>query len=176
MNREEFHELQDYVSMCDPDRPLWGEADPLYEPLDEGKPVRGSHGLSCVDELAQTIVLRDDEKMGPTCQLFTGFLGTGKTTELRRLKERLEGDKSTVTKVIYVDFGDYIDYYSPISITDVLRVLAFAFDREPRRRRLSRAAKTHTASRWGICDVFMILSRGSILRSRKLVSRSMGRS
>lgn len=121
-----IRELQGFIARCDPEQPLLQEGDPLYEPLDQGEPVRGSGGRSCIEELAQTIRLR--EPAAPTCQLFTGFAGAGKTTELRRLKARLEADKLTPTHVVFVDFEQYIDRYAPISITDVLRVLAYALD------------------------------------------------
>ncbi|NJK52568.1 MAG: ATP-binding protein, partial [Leptolyngbyaceae cyanobacterium SU_3_3] len=46
--------------------------------------VRGSN---IIQELGRTIVLADDE---PNCQLFTGHIGCGKSTELRRLQADLE--------------------------------------------------------------------------------------
>ena len=45
MTPEEIHELQDYVERC-VTAPLLRTDDPLYEPLDEGEPVRGSGGRS----------------------------------------------------------------------------------------------------------------------------------
>jgi len=128
MNLDEIQELQRYIAQCDPEQALVQENDPRYEPLDQGEPVRGSGGRSCIEELAQTIFLR--EPTGATCQLFTGFSGSGKTTELRRLKTRLEADRVTPTHVIYINFEELLDLYTPISITDILRILAFALDRE----------------------------------------------
>jgi KAP family P-loop domain len=128
MTPDEIHDLQRYIARCDPEQPLMPDNVALYEPLDKGEPVRGSGGLSCIEELAQTIRLR--EPTGATCQLFTGFQGSGKTTELRRLATRLQADKVVPTHVVFVDFEKYIDIYTPISITDVLRVLAYALDRE----------------------------------------------
>jgi hypothetical protein len=127
MTPDELYELQRYVALCDPERPLVRPDDPLYEPLDRGDPVRGSE-LSCIDEMAQTI--RRREPTGDTCQLFTGFPGSGKTTELMRLKASLEADKVVPTHVVFIDFEKYIDIYTPISVTDLLRVLAYALDRE----------------------------------------------
>ncbi len=131
MTPEEIHELQRYIAQCDPEQPLAGDNDKLYEPLDQGEPTRGSGGRSCIDQLAQRIRLR--EPTGATCQLFTGFQGSGKTTELRRLKARLEADKLVPTHVVFVNFEEYLDVYTPISVTDVLRILAFALDRRRRR-------------------------------------------
>lgn len=119
-------DMQRFVAQCDPDRPLQA-GDPLYVELDDGTPVRGGDGTSCIDELERTILFSDRTR--PTCQLFTGFRGTGKTTELNRLRARFDANKAFGAHTLSVDFEEYIDPYVPISITDVLRVLAYSFDR-----------------------------------------------
>lgn len=116
-------ELRSMISLCDPMRPL-DPGDPLYVPFDEGDPTRGSAGQSCIDGLQRLIYLKED-----TRQLFTGFPGTGKTTELRRLEVRLNEAKDLPTHALYIDFEEYLDRYTPVSITDVLRVLAYVLDR-----------------------------------------------
>jgi len=126
MTPEELRDVQRFRALCEP-VPLTRPDDPLYEPLDEGEPVRGSGGWSCIDAMAQAIGRSAPTQA--TCQIFTGFLGSGKTTELRRLAARLEADKLVPTHVVFVDFDQLVDRYTPISITDVLRVLAFALDR-----------------------------------------------
>lgn len=120
-------ELQNFVENCNPSVPL-GSNDPRYVALDEGTPVRGSQGRSCIDDLERTILFAPQGVA--KCQLFTGFPGTGKTTELARLKARLEANKNISVRVVYVDFQDYISLYAPASILDVLRVLAYVLDRE----------------------------------------------
>jgi hypothetical protein len=117
-------ELRQLISASDPNRPL-SPGDPLYVPFDEGTPVRGTAGRSCIDALQRLILLQDE-----TCQLFTGFPGTGKTTELGRLKQRLEASKDVPTHAVYIDFEHWLDRYTPVSITDVLRVVAYVLDRE----------------------------------------------
>jgi hypothetical protein len=117
-------ELRHLISVCDPNRPLLA-GDPLYVPFDEGTPVRGTAGRSCIDVLQRLILLQDE-----TCQLFTGFPGTGKTTELGRLRQRLEAARDLPTCCIYIDFEQWLDPYTPVSITDVLRVIAHVLDRE----------------------------------------------
>jgi hypothetical protein len=120
-------EMQGFVERCDPNRPL-AAGDPLYVELDEGTPVRGGDGTSCIDEIERTIVFSDRTR--PTCQLFTGFPGTGKTTELNRLRARLDANKLLPTHTVMIDFEQFVDRFLPISISDVLRVLAYSFDRE----------------------------------------------
>jgi hypothetical protein len=118
-----LQQLRRYVKQCDPFLPL-PAGDPRYVPLDEGTtPVRGK--VTAVDALRRKIRLSDAE----SCQLFSGFPGTGKTTELRRLEAQLATAKDLPTYTIYIDFEDYIDRYAPISITDVLRVVAYCMDR-----------------------------------------------
>lgn len=119
--------LRRMVKSCDPARALSGPDDPFYVDLDGGVAVRGPDGQSCVGQLLRTLQLA--EPTDETCQLFTGFPGSGKTTELHRLERMLHAD-TTPTRAIYVDFDEYIDRYTPISIGDVLRVLAYALDRE----------------------------------------------
>lgn len=116
----ELWDLRRFVTQCDPLRPLEA-GDPMYVPLDD---VRGT--VSCVDALFRTVALTETE----SCQLFTGFPGTGKTTELKRLARRMMDAKDLPTYAIYVDFEEYVDRYSPISITDVMRVIAYCMDRE----------------------------------------------
>ncbi len=117
-------ELRHLIGACDPNRPL-SAGDPHYVAFDEGTPVRGTPGRSCIDVLQRLILLQDE-----TCQLFTGFPGTGKTTELGRLKQRLEASRDLPTCCIYIDFEQWLDRYTPASITDVLRVVAHVLDRE----------------------------------------------
>ena len=117
-------DLKRFYAACDPNKSLSG-TDERYVPLDR---ARGSIGPSCVDLLEQTVLIAEE-----SCQLFTGFPGTGKTTELRRLQQRLDEAKDLPTHVVYVDLEEYIDIFSPISITDVLRILAYCLDREATR-------------------------------------------
>ena len=69
-----------------------------------------------VNELIRTIKLSDEH----TCQLFTGHVGCGKTTELLRLKAELE--KSNY-HVVYFESSDDLDM-SDVDITDILLVIA----------------------------------------------------
>ncbi len=57
-------------------------------------------------------------------QMFSGFRGSGKTTELKRLKKQLEDEDYFV---IYGDALKYLNPAEPVEITDLLIVLAGAF-------------------------------------------------
>lgn len=77
--------------------------------------------------------MAEDPRCGnnTSCQLFTGFLGTGKTTELLRLKAKLDQSQvPTGGYVVFINFEEYIQTLEPASLSDVLRVLAFCLARE----------------------------------------------
>jgi hypothetical protein len=89
---------------------------PLYEPLYE------QHG--CEDHVG---LLQDHIELSgaESFQLFSGFRGSGKTTELLRLKQRLEREGFMV---LYADALDYVNPSEPIDISDFLIVLGGAFN------------------------------------------------
>lgn len=116
-----------WMKDCDPNAALEYD-DPRYVPLDEGTPVRGRQDESCVARLFDTIQLASPTSR--TCQLFTGFWGAGKSTELKRLKHRLETDTATGTKtfVLYIPTMDFVDMYAPPAVSDVLGVFAHCLE------------------------------------------------
>lgn len=117
--------LRKLIAACDPQAPLEG-GDPRYIPFDAAPSVRGER--ACIDVLHRTILNTDGDA---SCQLFTGFPGTGKTTELKRLETRLANSPPPdAAHVLFIDFEDYIQKFYPISITDVLRVIAYCLARE----------------------------------------------
>jgi hypothetical protein len=96
------------------DRPL-EPGDPLYQPVYEHPGCEDP-----VKELGRRINYADVESLS----LFSGFRGSGKTTELFRLRKRL---KDAGVTVLYADALEYIDPASPVEIADLLIVLAGAF-------------------------------------------------
>lgn len=89
---------------------------PLYEPLYELP--------ECEDPVS---LLQDHiELSGPeSFRLFSGFRGSGKTTELLRLKRRLEQEGLLV---LYADALEYVNPSEPIDVSDFLIVLGGAFN------------------------------------------------
>lgn len=116
-------------------RMLVRNLDPLL-PLEPGSLLHvqlepGEQYLSAaMRELHAT--LDSAEPAGSSTQLITGFPGTGKTTELRRLRQHLQDDRATPTEALLIDGEDYIDPYSPLEVADVLRVLAHTLDNKAR--------------------------------------------
>lgn len=85
--------------------------------------VRGSH-VDVKDYLFDVITLADaSEDHAATCQLFSGFRGTGKSTELLRLKSSLEQSGYVV---LYADIEDYHSLARDVTIEELLYIIAGA--------------------------------------------------
>lgn len=68
-----------------------------------------------------------------SAHLFSGFRGSGKSTELRRLQRKLD---TLGYRVFYLDLDGYLDPYTAVGVGDYLLTLAGAFDDELRRLKL----------------------------------------
>lgn len=90
----------------------------LYFPFHsaEGRP----RGRDPIADLRGTLILSPNNG---TCQLFSGFQGTGKSTELRRLRGDLQRDGF---QVLFVEGSRYINLYQPLEATDLLLSIAIA--------------------------------------------------
>ena len=103
---------------------IYQKLDPL-KPLEPGDPfyqsIYGAPGCDDpVDLLQQHIGWNPIDSM----QMFSGFRGSGKTTELKRLKKNLEEQGYVV---LYADALEYLNPSQEIEISDLLVVLAGAF-------------------------------------------------
>ena len=121
MSTYEREQISDWLEQCRHDTPL-EPGDKRYVPLEDteadGQRVT-IRGGDCTTPLFDCITLTKK----PTCQLFSGYIGTGKSTELRRLKERLEEANYVV---LMADAADYHDLSHPLSIEDLLVIIAGA--------------------------------------------------
>src|SRR5919199_5997570 len=75
-------------------------------------------GGEIIQELERTITLFSPDE--PTCQLFTGHIGCGKSTELLRLKDQLEQQGFHV--VYFESSQDLV--MADVDVTDVLLAIA----------------------------------------------------
>jgi hypothetical protein len=99
---------------CDPSKTLvFSNPDDKRYYIDFAS-VRGSE---IIEELKGNIVDFFDE---PTCALFTGHIGCGKSTELLRLKAELENDGF---HVVYFESSDDLEM-ADVDIGDVLLSIA----------------------------------------------------
>lgn len=90
-----------------------------YAPGEDRYVALTDAGRGAVDELQTTIELSFDT----TTQLLAGPTGSGKTTELNRLRGSLTSAGYMVTKV---DMRDYVSMSAPIDITELLIAVAVA--------------------------------------------------
>ena len=96
------------------DEPLPPDS-PYYEPVHER--------LKLEDPVKKIETLIEFDGI-ESIRLFSGFRGSGKTTELNRLQKVLQ-DRGYF--VLYADALNYVNQAEPIDITDLLMVLAGAF-------------------------------------------------
>jgi type II secretory pathway component PulM len=75
-------------------------------------------GGKLIEQIARTITRLSPEN--PTCQLFTGHIGSGKSTELLRLKAELEEQDF---HVVYFESSKDLDM-ADVDITDILLAIA----------------------------------------------------
>lgn len=96
-------------------RPLEPD-DPWYVPIYETRELEGSDP---VGRLAQGI----EWASGESVQLFSGFRGTGKSTELRRLRRMVQ---ERGFKVVLCDMSRYLNLTTSVDISDFLVTVAGA--------------------------------------------------
>jgi len=110
--------LKDAFNNCDFEKPLdWDDR----RRVDLSAPgVRGGAG-SCIDFLRTNIELSGE----PAYQLFTGFRGSGKSTELKLLARQL---RQKGYSVIYVDTESYLNLRVPARVSDLLISMAAGVD------------------------------------------------
>ena len=108
-------DLPRFYKACNPSKPLIvGEVEDQRYYIDFSS-VRGS---KIIESLKRTITLISPNE--PTCQLFTGHIGCGKSTELLKLKSELEQEGF---HVVYFESSQDLDM-ADVDITDILLSVA----------------------------------------------------
>jgi len=107
--------LKSLYARLDPIEPLQ-PTDERYVPI-----YNDRHREDPVERLATRIEWTGVESLG----LFSGFRGSGKTTELFRLRKRLE-EMGYI--VVYANALDYLNPGEPVDIADLVLALVGAFD------------------------------------------------
>ena len=98
------------------DQPIHPE-DPRYIPLYEYPEMAG-------DDPVELMARAIEWTPGGSVQLLSGYRGTGKSTELMRLAERLQGSGFLVFRC---DIEDYLNMSVPVDISDFLMAISGAF-------------------------------------------------
>ncbi len=101
-----------FFDACDPTRTLIMKNPEDRQYYIDFASVRGG---KIIEQLKRTIMLRARGNQ-PTCQLFTGHIGCGKSTELRGLQADLEQEGF---HVVYFESTEDLDM-ADVDITDIL--------------------------------------------------------
>lgn len=108
-------DLRKFYQACNPSKTLdLGNAEDRPYYIDFSS-VRGGE---IIEELGRTITLFSPNE--PTCQLFTGHIGCGKSTELLRLKNQLQQQRF---HVVYFESSQDLDM-ADVDISDILLAIA----------------------------------------------------
>lgn len=108
-------DLQRFFSSCNPSRTLVIENPEDKQYYIDFASVRGA---KVIEALGRTITRLSPDK--PTCQLFTGHIGCGKSTELRRLEAEL---KVQGFHVVYFESTQDLDM-ADVDISDIMLAVA----------------------------------------------------
>ncbi len=104
--------LQKFYQACKPSPLVMGNSEERKYYIDFSS-VRGAN---IIQQLEQTITRSPAE---PTCQLFTGHIGSGKSTELQALMNSLEKEYF----VVYCESGEVLEM-GDVDISDILLAIA----------------------------------------------------
>ena len=114
----DFTTRKKYFNRCKPDESL-GPGDERNVDLDNlGHSVRG---LNWTERLASGIELADEAM----CVFFTGLPGSGKSTELRRLAERLSDPDKAHLLPVEIDAEEVLDLANEIDIPEIIAVVLY---------------------------------------------------
>ncbi len=106
--------LRDFFRACNPAKTLNCKLERDRKFYIDFSQVRGTE---IAEELSRTIVWADE----PTCQLFSGHIGCGKSTELLRLKASLEDEGY---HVVYFESSQMLEM-GDIDVSDILLAIAY---------------------------------------------------
>jgi len=109
-------DLQKIFQATNPDKPLF--VDKSQEDQNYYIDFSSVRGGQIIEELKNLIAILSPEK--PTCQLFTGHLGCGKSTELRQLKAELEQQGF---HVVYFESDQNLEM-ADVDVSDILLAIA----------------------------------------------------
>lgn len=120
----DFADRKLYYNRCDPAEALAPD-DERNVDLD-AETVGGyrPRGVVWVERLASEIELSDK----PTCTLFTGLPGSGKSTELRRLLAHLAAPEGMHLLPVLIDAERMIDLTTRVDIPDIITAIVYATD------------------------------------------------
>lgn len=132
-----YQELRDFTKALK-EAPV-GPADSRYYEFHKSPGM--PRGIDPITKLYAGVNL---EPAAATCQLFSGFRGSGKTSELLRLRERLLGDGY---HVVFVAGAEVVNLNKPLEPADLLISVAAAVAQHVERQRGASPAKESLVER-----------------------------
>jgi energy-coupling factor transporter ATP-binding protein EcfA2 len=121
MNDAEFR--QKLYNDLEPNKPLETHSN-LYVPIYKAYQDDSEGYVEPIESLLSRIEF--SKLIGESVHYFSGFRGSGKSTELKQLVGRLETAGYTV---LYSDANEFLNVNAPVEITDLLYTLAVAFSK-----------------------------------------------
>lgn len=112
-----------YYNLCDPYKTLpldSGYVLDIDNYVVDGKKVN-ARGKVWADEIADKISWSDE----PQVVYFTGYTGSGKTTELKRVINILEREDDANLLGVYINCLDFFDINARIELVDILSVIVY---------------------------------------------------
>jgi energy-coupling factor transporter ATP-binding protein EcfA2 len=119
MNDADFR--QKLYNDLEPNKPLETHSN-LYVPIYKAYQDDSEGYVEPIESLLSRIEF--SKLIGESVHYFSGFRGSGKSTELKQLVGRLETAGYTV---LYSDANEFLNVNAPVEITDLLYTLAVAF-------------------------------------------------
>jgi hypothetical protein len=110
----DLRERRLYYNRCKPEEAL-GPEDERNLDVDRFGTVR-VRGINWVDRLAEPVELSTD----PVLLLFSGLRGSGKSTELLRLSQRLSHPRGANLLPVYIDALEILDTAGTVDIPDII--------------------------------------------------------
>lgn len=115
-----------FYNRCNPEEPLkpGDERNIDFDRMDSGARPRGEVWVSRIERR----IARSSHKL---CLLFSGLRGSGKTTELRRLTERLRNNFSGGKRYfpVRIDAADFVELTDEIEVADLLMGIVYHAER-----------------------------------------------
>ncbi|MDM8525159.1 hypothetical protein QUF80_17450 [Desulfococcaceae bacterium HSG8] len=122
----DFKAKKKYYNRCAPYEPLDPD-DERNVDLDGLGDETGDYvrGINWTEKLLNEITLSDQTVF----KLFTGHPGSGKTTELRRLAQRLSDPELGNFLPVFINAEEVIDLVNPIEVTDIISAIVFSAEK-----------------------------------------------
>lgn len=120
-----------YYNLCNPEQPIAPDSARNVDLDHFGDPDQPVRGLNWVERLATSIEfsIGDPAIERPACVLFTGLPGSGKSTELLRLKQRLQRPDGANLLTVYLDAEQLLNLTDEIGLSDIRIALLYETER-----------------------------------------------